>query len=263
MTGAELDSRTPSRAVGETQRRPEWTFAAAGVLGSWFLRVMRATWRVRQHPPRFVLSRRAARTSGPGTIYVQWHSRIALSASTQAGTGTRVLVSQHGDGEYITRIIHRLGMSTIRGSTTRGGARALLEVVRALRDGHDVGITPDGPRGPRLRVQPGCVLAAMKSAAPIVPIAFECRRARRLRSWDRFVVPWPFTRVAVHFGEEIRVPAGLEESEIEAWCRRVEEALDAVTRAAAAELGIEPETAASASGPRLQATGTTPSQMPR
>lgn len=223
--------------------RSRWRFAVAGLLGSWLLRLLRATWRVRETPRRFVLARREARAAGPGTIYVQWHSRILLSSSTQAGTGIRVLVSRHDDGEYIVRAAERLGFGTIRGSTTRGGARALLEIVRALEAGDDVAMTPDGPKGPRLRVQQGCVVAASKAGAPIVPVAFECSRARRLASWDRFVVPAPFARVAVLFGEPIEVPPDLDAEGVERWRGRVEEALLDVTRRAAEAIGVAAETA--------------------
>jgi lysophospholipid acyltransferase (LPLAT)-like uncharacterized protein len=228
--------------------RPRIGFAVAGVLGAALLRLLRATWRIREEPRDFVRLRREARATSPnpiapGTIYVQWHSRIALAAATQAGCGVAVLVSRHDDGEYIVRVIEHLGMTTIRGSTTRGGARALLELVRTLESGQDVSLTPDGPRGPRLRVQQGCVIAAMKSRAAIVPLAFECSRAKRLASWDRFVVPWPFAKVAVVAGDAIEVPPGLDATGIETWRTRVEEGLHAASRRAAELVGIVPETA--------------------
>jgi lysophospholipid acyltransferase (LPLAT)-like uncharacterized protein len=222
---------------------PRWTHRAAGFLGAALLRLLRLTWRVTETPHRFVATRRAARTGPPGTIYVQWHSRILLSSATQARTGLTVLVSQHGDGEYIVQAIERMGFGTIRGSTTRGGAKALLKLVRALQDGRDVALTPDGPKGPRLRVQQGCVIAASKARAPIVPVAFECSRARRLASWDRFVVPWPLVRVAVVAGEPIEVPPGLDEAGVEEWRGRVEAGLLDVTRRAAEIVGTAAESA--------------------
>lgn len=217
-------------------------FWMAGLFGALLLRSLRSTWRVRQVPQRAVLTRREARSGEPGTIYVHWHSRILLSASTQAGTGLAVMISASRDGEYIARTIRRLGMETIRGSTSRGAARALIELIRTLREGRDAAITPDGPRGPRLVVQPGCVAAASRSGAPIVPVAFECARARRLRSWDRFVVPSPFTRVEVRFGEPVVVPPDLDPEGIEHWRRVVEQGLDRVTREAAEALGVAAET---------------------
>lgn len=223
--------------------RPRFPYAVAGFLGAWMLRLMRWSWRIREEPRRFVAARCSGPPGRPGTLYVSWHSRILLSAATQAWQGVSVLVSQHGDGEYIVRAIERLGFRTIRGSSTRGGARALLAIVRTLEEGSDVALTPDGPKGPRLRVQPGCVLAAMKSRAAIVPIAFECSRAKRLASWDRFVVPWAFARVAVLAGDPIEVPEGLDGDGVAAWCAKIEAALDDVTRRAASSLGVAPETA--------------------
>jgi lysophospholipid acyltransferase (LPLAT)-like uncharacterized protein len=223
------------------RERARWTFAVVGFLGAWLLRLFRLTWRVREEPPRFVAARRAELPGPPGTIYVHWHSRIVLAAATQSGLGVRVMVSRHGDGEYITRVIEKLGFVTARGSTTRGGARALLEVVRTLREGDDVAFTPDGPRGPRLVVQPGCVAAASKARAAIVPIGFDCRSARRLRSWDRFVVPWPFTRVAVVAGDPIVVPPDLDDAGVALWCGRVQAALLDATRRAAESAGVTPE----------------------
>jgi lysophospholipid acyltransferase (LPLAT)-like uncharacterized protein len=227
-----------------SRETPRWTFAVAGFLGAGLLRLLRSTWRVRgDDSRRRVIERRAQRTSGPGTIYVQWHSRIMLSAATNSRSGLNVLVSRHGDGEYIVRAIEWMGFGTIRGSTTRGGGRALLEIVRALREGRDVAMTPDGPKGPRLSVQQGCVVAASKSGAPIVPVGFDCSRSKRLRSWDRFMVPWPFVKVGVVHGDPVAVPPDLDAAGVEAWRRRVEEALLEVTRRAAEIAGVPAETA--------------------
>jgi hypothetical protein len=227
-----------------SREHPRWTFAVVGFLGAGLLRLLRSTWRVRgDDSRRRVLERRAERRGRPGVIYVQWHSRIMLSAATHSGCGVNVLVSRHGDGEYIARVIEWMGFGTIRGSTTRGGGRALLEIVRALGEGRDVALTPDGPKGPRLRVQKGCVVAASKAGSPIVPLGFECSRAKRLGSWDRFVVPWPFVRVAVVHGDPIEVPPDLDEAGIEAWRTKVQEALLDVTRRAAGIAGVAAETA--------------------
>lgn len=227
-----------------SREKPRWTFAVAGFLGAGLLRLLHATWRLRgDDSRRRVIGRRAARTGGPGTIYVQWHSRIMLSAATNSGSGLNVLVSRHGDGEYIVRAIQWMGFGTIRGSTTRGGGRALLEMVRALGEGRDVAMTPDGPKGPRFRLQQGCVVAASKSGAPVVPVGFDCSRSKRLRSWDRFMVPAPFAKVGVVHGDPITVPPDLDAAGVEVWRARIEEALLDVTRRAAALAGVPAETA--------------------
>lgn len=219
-----------------------WKHRLGSWAGAWFLRALRASWRLDEQPRRLVGRRQQERADGdPGTIYVLWHSRILLSAATQGGYGVHVLVSQHGDGEYIAGAIHRLGFRTLRGSTTRGGLRALMRAAANLRRGDDLALTPDGPKGPRQVVQVGCVLAASRSGAPIVPVAFEVSRARRLRSWDRFVVPGLFARVLVRFGEPIHVPRLRGEEETEHHRAAVETALLDLTARTARELGLEPE----------------------
>jgi len=216
-----------------------WKQVLASAVGSLVVRLWRATWRVDEAPRRPVAARAA---TGRGAVWVMWHSRILLGAGTQAGQGLRVLISMHGDGELIARTVSKMGFTAIRGSTTRGGREALREAVRVLHEGGQVAFTPDGPRGPRMTVQVGCVLAAMRAGVPIVPVGFEARRAKRLRSWDRFMLPLPFTRVAVRFGEPIDVPADLDSEQVVAWCGRVQQALVAAGREAAAVVGARPET---------------------
>ena len=150
--------------------RPRWTFPVVAFLGSWLLRLWRLTWRVDEQPKRHVLARKRARAPGdPGTVYLVWHSRLLVAAAMHTHVGMSAMISLHGDGEYIARTVGRLGIQAVRGSTTRGGARALLGAVEILRGGGDCTFTPDGPKGPRLRVQQGCVAAASMSGAPIVP----------------------------------------------------------------------------------------------
>lgn len=217
-------------------------YALAAFFGSWYLRLLRWTWRLDEQPQRLVTVRRRPEGEGPGTIYALWHSRILVSAATQGWQGAHVLISIHGDGEYIARAVERIGFRTIRGSTSRGGIEALRNAVKVLRAGGDVALTPDGPRGPRMRVQVGCVLMAMKSGAPIVPVAFECRRGRRLKSWDRFLVPSFFNRVHVRFGEPLVVPKGTQGEELEQYRALVEQKLVDLTRETAEGLGVAPET---------------------
>lgn len=120
-----------------------------------------------------------------------------------------VLISTHGDGELIAQTVDRLGFRSVRGSSTRGGARAVLEMHRHCGD-RPWAITPDGPRGPAFSVAPGVLALAARSGRPIVPVGYAARRAKYLKSWDQFAIPWPFTKVAVRFGEPIRVGKQLE-----------------------------------------------------
>ena len=127
-----------------------------------------------------------------------WHHR---------DEGIRVLISEHRDGEMIARFAHTLGFETVRGSTTRGGERALLGLSRALQNGEEVAITTDGPRGPARRSQPGALISSARAGTAILPIAMSVDRAWRFRSWDRFIVPKPLARVTVAYGTPFVVEA--------------------------------------------------------
>ena len=119
--------------------------------------------------------------------------------------GGVALTSSSRDGELIAQFLSRFGIGPVRGSATRGGSTAIRELVRALRRGHDVGITPDGSRGPCYEIQPGLVLLAQLSGRRILPISFEYANAWRTRSWDRFFIPKPFSRVTFVVGEPFAV----------------------------------------------------------
>ncbi|MBI1847278.1 MAG: lysophospholipid acyltransferase family protein [Candidatus Rokubacteria bacterium] len=178
----------------------------------------------------------AAWAAGRPLIYVVWHGRILMVPWTNAWLrrtrGARraaVLVSRSADGEIMARFVARFGLPTIRGSSSRGGMEAIRALAAAIRRGEDVAIVPDGPRGPSERVQPGAVALAALTGAPIVPLAFAARPARRLASWDRFLVPLPFARGAVAFGEPLPVARNADREQAR---ERVEQALHEVTAAA-------------------------------
>lgn len=213
--------------------------ALLGFLGALFIRLLHLTWRVDEQPKRQVARSRENRHGGG--VWVMWHSRILMGAATQKGLGMRVMISMHGDGEIIAQATRHLGFLPMRGSSSRGGSRVLGEAVAEIAAGADVAITPDGPRGPRMSVHPGCVLAASRSGVPLIPVGFDAARGRRLRSWDRFLVPGLFTRVAVRFGEPLTIPPGLGREGVEEWCERVREALLEVTRQAAEAVGTSVE----------------------
>ncbi len=230
------------RAADGEQRAPGLKFAVVGVLGMCMLRLLRFSWRVTEEPADLVRRRQRERGDGPGTVYAMWHSHLLMGAALQAYKDTSVVVSQHADGEYIARPLELSGARTIRGSSTRGGARVLMRAVKVLRSGGDVAFTADGPKGPRLRVKAGCVVAAMRSGAPIVCVAFGWRRARRLQSWDRFVFAYPFTHVTNLWSEPIHVPPDLDPDGIEEWRLRIETTMLELTARAAEREGQPIET---------------------
>jgi hypothetical protein len=119
--------------------------------------------------------------------------------------GVSVLISEHRDGELIARVAESLGFRTVRGSTSRGASRALVALSRELEVGHDVAITPDGPRGPARSFAPGALIAAHRANAPVVAVGVSARGGWHLRSWDRFLVPRPFTSIRIAYSDPIMI----------------------------------------------------------
>ena len=140
-----------------------------------------------------------------------------------------VLVSRHRDGEWIARIIERLGFLTARGSSTRGGEEGMRDLLDLAERRHLLAITPDGPRGPKERVKSGLVYLASRTGFPVVPVATAGSRAWVLSSWDHFRVPWPFARVIVAYGDPLTVPRDLSGAAVEAWRLKLERAIAALT----------------------------------
>ena len=195
----------------------------AWLLGPLVVRALALTWKVRLDPPDL-------KEQAPGRsarIYGVWHGRLLLIAPLFGRSRVTAMISRHADGEAIARIVERLGYGTIRGSTTRGGAAALREMVDALRAGRSGAITPDGPRGPREVAQSGVVFAASRAGVPLVPVGAAARRAWVLGSWDGFRIPKPFTTVAVVEGEVLHPPPELEDEALEEWRLRFEGAMAA------------------------------------
>ncbi len=182
-------------------RRIVWA-ARIGVL---VIRALGWTWRVRTSNEEIVRRQRAA---GRPIIFVLWHGQLLPLLYHHRGEGVAVLISEHADGEIIARIAISLGYRTVRGSTSRGAARALIGLTRVVGDGHDLAITPDGPRGLAKSFAPGALIVAQRSGAPMVPVAVSASSGWRLRSWDRFLVPKPFARVHVAYGEPLNIAAG-------------------------------------------------------
>ena len=146
-------------------------------------------------------------------IFLLWHEALLPLLWRHRRQQIAIVVSEAREGQYLADYAQRIGYHLVSGSSTRGGARALLGAIRALDDGCTVAITPDGPRGPRRSVKPGVVRAAQRAGAMILPLHVAAPSAWCLGSWDRMVVPKPFAQVDVGYGEPFSVapgPAGLE-----------------------------------------------------
>ena len=159
-----------------------------------------------------------------------WHGRFLMMPYCWDHEKTvYMLISQHRDGQLIARTIGHFGVKTAAGSSTRGGAQALRTMVKALKNGDYVGVTPDGPRGPRMRASDGLISVARLSGVPIIPAAFGCTRGRVLSSWDRFLVAGPFGRGVIVWGDPIYIDRDVSPEIEETVRRQVEDGLNAVT----------------------------------
>jgi len=166
-------------------------------------------------------------------ILAFWHGRLLLVPHLwRRGKPLHVLISQHRDGQLISKSVDHLGIRTVAGSSSKGGAAALKRMMGLLKSGEYVGITPDGPRGPRMHASSGVVAIARLSGMPVIPVSNSVAHGRILGSWDRFVLAWPFCRGVIVWGEPIEVPRDADEDMQEACRLKIESALNAITNEA-------------------------------
>jgi hypothetical protein len=171
------------------------------------------------------------------TIGPFWHRAVIPATWYFRGRGIAVMTSLSFDGEYIARIIERFGFVAVRGSSSRGGATALLGMEEALRQGHIAAFTIDGPRGPRFVAKPGPVKLARMSGAPILCFYLACQRPWVLRSWDRMMIPRPFSRVHLRWTEWIHLPKEPSEEQSKDCYEQMQAALERARLGAVAALG--------------------------
>ena len=178
---------------------------------------------------------------GKPFILCFWHGRLLMMPYCwRPGVPIHVLISHHRDGRLVADTVGHFGIGTVAGSTRHGGSGALRALLRILKDGQSVGITPDGPQGPRMRASDGIAHLARLSEAPILPATFSIDRRRILATWDRFVVPWPLGRGVMVWGDPIYVPRDADDHALEAARLRVEDALNAITAEADRLCGSSP-----------------------
>lgn len=214
----------------------ELQFRAAGILGRGVLSGLFATARTTRGGLGPVEELHA---DGTRVVYAFWHDQMLPLVHFHRNEGAVVLVSEHADGEYIARVLESLGFQTARGSSTRGGMKGLRALVRAAREGRDLAVTPDGPRGPRHRFKEGVLVAAQMTGQPVVPIGVSARPAWRLDSWDRFLVPRPFSRVHAEYGAPVPVPRDADRATRRRLASALEGDLEELTRAADIRVGRE------------------------
>ena len=196
------------------------------------LRLLRLTWRVRFSDPHGSL---VAGIEKPFIICV-WHNRLAYamyayrdSIKPVSGRRLAAMVSASKDGAFLVEILRAFGIEPVRGSTSRRGRQALLELSRQMKAGLHLAITPDGPRGPCYEIQDGILSLAQVTGLPIIPLGCASRRKLRFKSWDRFQLPLPFTRCDIVYGEPLQVPRKLDEAERDKIREELKHRLEAIS----------------------------------
>ena len=167
--------------------------------------------------------------AGKPVVFAIWHGRLLPAAHLHRGQGVITLISPSADGEYLARLLGHWGFGNVRGSSSRGGTEALRELVRSVRRGHSLAITPDGPRGPMQKLKPGVLVAAQLAGAPVIPATASANRGWWPGRWDRFLIPKPFASVRVRYAEPYFIPRDAGDAEIEQHAQRVEQILNQMT----------------------------------
>jgi lysophospholipid acyltransferase (LPLAT)-like uncharacterized protein len=183
--------------------RLRWRDKLIVLLGVIAIRVLAWTWHIRRSGAEEVASRVAR---GLPNLYAFWHGHLLPMLVEHEFERAAVLVSSHRDGEMITRAAKAFGYGAIRGSTSRDAPGALRAIVRTLRGGCTVAVTPDGPRGPAHEFSPGPAIASFETGIPVILAAAAADRAWYLGTWDRFMIPKPFARVVVCYSPSVAVP---------------------------------------------------------
>jgi lysophospholipid acyltransferase (LPLAT)-like uncharacterized protein len=169
---------------------------------------------------------------GRSVIVCFWHGRLLAMPFASAKVPAKVLISRHGDGEFIARIVSYFGFGAVRGSHRKASVSSLREILSELKQGTTIGITPDGPKGPRHQVKPGIVELAKMTRSPIVPVTYGASRKKVFASWDRFLLPYPFSRILFLWGDPIYVASDARADAIEETRKELEGKLVSLTETA-------------------------------
>jgi lysophospholipid acyltransferase (LPLAT)-like uncharacterized protein len=212
-------SKRPARKSGVViPHKPKWHGRLAAFALWTLISALAKTWRVQASDASGLVNKSNAETA----IFALWHNRLGIAMEFwrrgqiwQPNARLAALISASRDGGLLAQTFSNFGVLPIRGSSSRRGPQALIELVRVLRQGYHVAITPDGPRGPKYIVQPGIISLAQVSGRPIIPVGAKISSKLQLRSWDQFQVPLPLSRCELLYGQPIRVPREASEAERE------------------------------------------------
>jgi lysophospholipid acyltransferase (LPLAT)-like uncharacterized protein len=221
------ESADSTRSFSLSERIKLWLISWAGYL---FIRVVGVTLRY-----KFVLEPGCVADSygeGPPAIWCFWHRSVIPATYRFRNKGLAVMTSRSFDGEYIARIIQKLGFIAVRGSSSRGAVGALIGMRKILEQGHSAVFTIDGPRGPRYVAKPGPVLLAKKAGVPISCFYAAVKQAWVLNSWDQMIIPKPFSRAVIYASGPINVPADATDEQMAAFHQQMQETLERCRRGA-------------------------------
>jgi lysophospholipid acyltransferase (LPLAT)-like uncharacterized protein len=234
---AEITSENDAaiRTFSLAERIKLWLITWSGYL---FIRLVGATLRYEFFPEPGCLS--DGRSAGPPAIWCFWHRSVIPATYRFRDQGLAVMTSRSFDGEYIARIIQKLGFIAVRGSSSRGAVGALIGMRQQLEQGHGAVFTIDGPRGPRYVAKPGPVLLAKKTGVPINCFYVAVERAWILNSWDQMIIPKPFSRAAIYASSPMTVPADASDAEMAALHQQMQETLERCRMGAEKAIGRQP-----------------------
>ncbi|MDD5698349.1 MAG: lysophospholipid acyltransferase family protein [Victivallaceae bacterium] len=209
----------------EVKKLPDFLYFLLMLLAKCLVRCL---YRVKVEDPRGYIQAKE------NFIVVIWHNRLLFMPALfprSARKRTQAVISPSRDGQYIADFVRQFGLRTIRGSSCKQGSSAQREAVRAINAGWHVCFTPDGPRGPKYRLQRGPVHLASVTGQPIMPLMINASRYWQVKSWDNFQIPKPFSRLTLVLGEPVEIPSGISiKEELEVWCKRVEDKLMELTQ---------------------------------
>ena len=208
--------------IRSKQKLPTWLFWFPSVL----MRFMLLFYRIRVHDPNHYCQ------TAQGMIGLMWHNRLMFFAPIFpkiARRRTKAVVSASRDGQYVADFIKCFGIGSLRGSSSKKGVNALLGAIHAIKEGKNVVFTPDGPRGPKYQIKNGPVAVASKTGALLVPFVLNSSRCWKLKSWDEFQIPKPFSKLKMVVGKPIEIPSDLNGEDLEKYRLIAENSLKELT----------------------------------